>query len=102
MPELNKSKIHATWKPIVEIALKAMDANYLKSLTLDESWLPGYDAIFNAFSLPLNKVHFILFGESPYPRTISANGHAFWDAAVKNVWSDSGLAKPVNRATSLR
>ena len=51
---------------------------------------------------PLSSVRTILFGESPYPREGSANGYAFWDAAVENLWSDSGLSKAVNRATSLR
>ena len=58
--------------------------------------------IFNAFSLPLDKVHYILWGESPYPRANSANGYAFWDAAVDKLWSATGLATAVNRATSLR
>jgi uracil-DNA glycosylase len=44
----------------------------------------------------------VLFGESPYPRKISANGYAFWDNAVDSLWSEQGLSKPVNRATSLR
>jgi uracil-DNA glycosylase len=44
----------------------------------------------------------VLFGESPYPRAHSANGYAFWDAAVTALWSSQGLSKPVNRATSLR
>ena len=44
----------------------------------------------------------MLFGESPYPRRESANGYAFWDAAVKELWSPTGLSKKVNRATSLR
>ncbi len=43
-----------------------------------------------------------MFGESPYPREKSANGYAFWDAAVTNLWSETGLSKMVNRATSLR
>ena len=33
---------------------------------------------------------------------IFANGYAFWDAAVNELWSDNGLSKAVNRATSLR
>ncbi|MFN7096588.1 MAG: uracil-DNA glycosylase, partial [Gammaproteobacteria bacterium] len=46
--------------------------------------------------------NYILFGESPYPRAQSANGYAFWDNAVTDIWSVSGLSKQVNRATSLR
>ena len=43
-----------------------------------------------------------MIGESPYPRSESANGIAFFDAAVGELWSAQGLSKPVNRATSLR
>src|SRR5262249_28363736 len=64
--------------------------------------LPGPDNIFNAFSVPMDKVKYVLFGESPYPRPQSANGYAFWDAAVTNIWSITGLSKQVNRANSLR
>ncbi len=43
-----------------------------------------------------------MLGESPYPRRQSANGYAFWDNAVTDIWSESGFTKAVNRATSLR
>ncbi len=79
-----------------------MDNNYLAQLNQSSAWLPGPEKIFNAFSLPLEKVNYVLFGESPYPRAASANGYAFWDAAVDGLWSDTGLSKQVNRATSLR
>ena len=52
--------------------------------------------------MPVAQTHYVLFGESPYPRAKSANGYAFWDAAVTDLWSESGLSKAVNRATSLR
>jgi len=79
-----------------------LDKNYLSQLSQDTNWLPGPEKIFQAFSLPLEKVNYVLFGESPYPRAISANGYAFWDAAVGSLWSPTGLSKQVNRATSLR
>lgn len=82
--------------------LDAIDADYLAQLNQSTTWLPGAEKIFNAFSLPLDKVNYVLFGESPYPRAASANGYAFWDAAVNDLWSASGLSKQVNRATSLR
>ena len=50
----------------------------------------------------MDQVNYVLFGESPYPRKESANGYAFWDAAVNELWSPTGLSKRVNRATSLR
>ncbi|HAT31470.1 MAG TPA: uracil-DNA glycosylase, partial [Janthinobacterium sp.] len=40
--------------------------------------------------------------EGPYPRAASATGVCFMDGAVGALWSEAGLSKPVNRATSLR
>lgn len=94
--------VHPSWRPIIEKALAGMDQDYLQTLLSDDHWLPGQDKIFSAFSLPLEKTRYILFGESPYPRAASANGYAFWDAAVKTLWSETGLSGSVNRATSLR
>jgi uracil-DNA glycosylase len=86
---------------VIQEALATMDQRYLAQLA-DTEWLPGKNAIFNAFSQPIDRVEYVLFGESPYPRKISANGYAFYDAAVSDLWTNSGLSKPVNRATSLR
>jgi uracil-DNA glycosylase len=91
-----------SWHVCLTQALEKMDSSYLESLYKTTDWLPGHQKIFNAFSLPLNQTNYILFGESPYPRQASANGYAFWDAAVNQLWSETGLSKPVNRATSLR
>ena len=102
MMQFNLEAIDPSWHKIVETALATMDQRYLHSLQTNTTWLPGPAKIFNAFSLPLNKTHYILFGESPYPRATSANGFAFWDAAVGALWSATGMTKPVNRATSLR
>jgi uracil-DNA glycosylase len=98
---LSTKHIHPSWQMIVDNALSHMDADYLKHLGAQD-FLPKRVDLFNAFSLPLDQVQFVLFGESPYPRADSANGYAFWDAAVSSLWSDTGLSKPVNRATSLR
>jgi uracil-DNA glycosylase len=94
--------VHTTWRPLICEALKACDPAYIQTMLSDHQWLPGPDKIFNAFSLPLHNVNYVLFGESPYPRASSANGYAFWDAAVDELWSDTGLSTRVNRATSLR
>ncbi|KTD41250.1 uracil-DNA glycosylase [Legionella parisiensis] len=93
---------HSDWKEILFKALKTMDQDYLHQLMNDRYWLPGEDRLFAAFSLPLSKTKYILLGESPYPRKDSANGYAFWDNSVGNLWSSNGLSKEVNRATSLR
>ncbi len=98
----NLSCIDPSWQPILHHACLQLDADYLHQLRQDRDWLPGPQQIFNAFSLPLDQVRYILFGESPYPRPDSANGYAFWDAAVTALWSDTGFTTRVNRATSLR
>lgn len=96
------STTDASWQECLQRGLSKLDPAYLKELSRSDDWLPGPEKIFNAFSMPLNKVNYVLFGESPYPRRESANGFAFWDAAVNELWSDTGLSKKVNRATSLR
>lgn len=96
------TNVHSSWRPCLERGLAAMDPNYLNILEQSDDWLPGPKHIFNAFSLPLDQVNTVLFGESPYPRRESAIGYAFWDGAVKELWSETGLNKKVNRATSLR
>lgn len=93
---------HSDWKEILINALETMDQDYLHQLMNDKDWLPGKERIFAAFSLPFVKTQYILLGESPYPRKESANGYAFWDNAVGNLWGSNGLNKAVNRATSLR
>ena len=98
----NLNEIDPSWQPIVTKALSAVDSEYLAALANNKIWLPGPNNIFNAFKLPLEQTNYILFGESPYPREESANGFAFWDNAVKEIWSPTGLSKAVNRATSLR
>lgn len=92
---------HPSWHSLLKKALATLPPNYLK--TLDQTpWLPGRSKLLKAFSLPLPELKYILFGESPYPRPQSANGYAFWDQAVSRIWSETGLDKTLNRATSLR
>jgi len=99
---LSIKNTHASWHPVLSVALSHMDQAYLYDLASRDTWLPGTENCFAAFKLPLSETKYILFGESPYPRSQSANGFAFWDAAVDNIWGTSGLSKAVNRATSLR
>lgn len=93
---------HPSWHHAIKKGLSMMDKQYLQELSHCPDWLPGPAKIFNAFSLPIDQVQYVLFGESPYPRQQSANGFAFWDNAVNELWSPTGLSKKVNRATSLR
>ena len=94
----------ASWRPILEQGLQAVaaaDPAYLPALAVDD-YLPTGGRIFGAFVQPLDKVRHVLVGEGPYPRAGSATGFCFMDGAVNELWSDTGLSKPVNRATSLR
>lgn len=99
---LNSACIDPSWRTIYQHALDKVDADYLQQLSQQTDWLPGPQRIFNALSQPLANTRYVLLGESPYPRLSSANGYAFWDAAVTSLWSTTGLHKSVNRATSLR
>ena len=99
---ISRSAIHHEWQNILIDALEAVDADYLSQLVKCDTWLPGIDNLFSAFRRDRLGVRYVLIGESPYPRAQSANGIAFYDAAVDKLWSESGLSKSVNKATSLR
>ena len=97
-------KVHPSWQGILRQGLTAIQENtpgYLESLE-EDGFLPTQGRIFAAFSLPVEKVRYVLIGEGPYPREASASGYCFMDAAVQELWSEEGLSKPVNRAVSLR
>ena len=93
-----------SWRPVLKHGLETMNAvepAYLPSLTQDE-YLPTQARLFAAFAQPLEQVRYVLVGEGPYPREQSATGFCFMDGAVDELWSEQGLSKGVNRATSLR
>jgi uracil-DNA glycosylase len=99
---ISRANVHDQWKDILIDALQSVDADYLAGLEQSNDWLPGIDQLFSAFRRDRQNLRYILIGESPYPRAESANGIAFYDAAVDALWSETGLSKPVNRATSMR
>lgn len=99
---LQRSQVHPEWRAPLAAALTAVDPGYLESLLRDDDWLPGADRLLAAFRRDRAGLEYLLLGESPYPRRESANGIAFYDAAVGPLWSEQGLSKAVNRATSLR
>ena len=99
---IKRSAVHDEWQPILRESLLTLDPDYLQSLILDDDWLPGANCLLAAFQRDRAGVGYLLIGESPYPRRESANGIAFYDAAVNDLWSDQGLSRSVNRATSLR
>lgn len=93
-----------SWRPHLLRGLEAVahaNPGYLPALAVD-TYLPTENRLFAAFAQPLDRVRYVLVGEGPYPRAESATGVCFMDGAVGELWSDSGLSKPVNRATSLR
>ncbi len=90
------------WHPILSKSLNSLPEDYLHFL-IKGDYLPGRERLFNAFkSIKPTDVKYILFGQDPYPRKESATGYAFIDGRVKEIFSDRGLSKEVNRATSLR
>lgn len=99
---LDRSRVHDEWRDILQTALSHLQPDYVHSLLYDDRWLPGSDRLLAAFRRDCVNLRYLLIGESPYPRAESANGIAFYDAAVDALWSDTGLSKAVNRATSLR
>lgn len=95
---------HPSWRAALTQGLHAVaeaDPAYLPNLSAD-TYLPTQGRLFAAFAQPLEEVRYILVGEGPYPREQSATGVCFMDGAVESLWSDKGLSKQVNRATSLR
>jgi len=92
-----------SWKSILEEAYSRLEGDYRRFLEKDSGYIPNKKNCFNAFkTLPKERVRYILFGQDPYPRAESASGYAFIDARVKEIFSEKGLSKEVNRATSLR
>jgi uracil-DNA glycosylase len=99
---ISASNVHPEWTDLLRTSLASVDAAYLDELLRLPGWLPGIGLLLNAFRRDRQNVRYVLIGESPYPRQASANGIAFYDAAVSDLWRDTGLSKAVNRATSMR
>jgi uracil-DNA glycosylase len=98
------ARAHPSWHPTLRQGLEALSRatpDYLPGLLADD-FLPSGERLLAAFAQPLEAVHFVLFGEGPYPRDASATGVCFMDGAVGRLWARGGLSKQVNRATSLR
>jgi len=95
--------VHNSWQETIQSAYAELSDSYKAYLEEDNGYFPAKTHYLNAFTtLPKEKVRYILFGQDPYPRKESAIGYAFIDGKVKDIFSDSGLSKEVNRATSLR
>lgn len=91
------------WTPLLHEAYQALDSDYRTFLETNQGYFPKQADYLNAFkTLPRHKMRYILFGQDPYPREESAKGYAFIDEKVERLFSETGLSKAVNRATSLR
>lgn len=97
------SGVDESWKGVLRDSFEAFEDEYLEYILKSDDFFPDRDNFLNAFkTLPLDKTRYILFGQDPYPRYESAIGYAFIDGKVEKIFSDKGLSKEVNRATSLR
>ena len=95
--------VDSSWQEIIEYAYAGLSPEYRNFLEQDEGYFPTFSNFLNAFhTLNLEKTKYILFGQDPYPRFESASGYAFIDSKVKQIFSEKGFSKEVNRATSLR
>lgn len=98
------ARAHPSWHSVLHAGLAALahaDPAYLPALA-EEHYLPTDQRLFAAFAQPKAAVRYVLVGEGPYPRAQSATGVCFMDGAVGSLWCATGLAKAVNKATSLR
>ena len=95
--------VHGSWQESINAAYASLSEGYRAYLEQDQDYFPSQKQYLNAFkTLPKEKVRYILFGQDPYPREESAIGYAFIDGKVTKIFSETGLSKEVNRATSLR
>jgi uracil-DNA glycosylase len=93
----------SSWHSLLESAYLQLSEEYRGFLESNSGYFPSKTSYLNAFkTLPKDKVRYILFGQDPYPREESATGYAFIDGKVGELFSEKGLSKAVNRATSLR
>jgi len=96
------SNVKEEWRDILLSSLETFPNEYISFLS-EGRYLPGREKLFSAFStMEPQDVRYILFGQDPYPRVDSATGYAFIDGRVRSIFSERGLSKEVNRATSLR
>ncbi|WP_292664529.1 uracil-DNA glycosylase [Nitratifractor sp.] len=100
---LRLNGVSESWNPILLPALEALDSDYRDWIVRGEGYIPRRERLLAAFStLQPEDLRYILFGQDPYPRQESAVGYAFIDGRVKRLFSETGLSREVNRATSLR
>ncbi|SFV50440.1 Uracil-DNA glycosylase, family 1 [hydrothermal vent metagenome] len=95
--------VDESWSNTITTAYRSLSPSYRHYLESDRDYFPSQENYLNAFkTLPRDRVKYILFGQDPYPRRESAIGYSFIDGKVSDIFSDRGLSRDVNRATSLR
>ncbi len=94
------AKTNRNWQKILLNSFESLDSDYLKTIKNSFYFPKNFLAPFE--TLNKSNTKYILFGQDPYPRQESAIGYSFIDGKVEKIWSENGLSKEVNKATSLR
>ena len=103
MKSFSLEEIHSSWHPFFSGHIETID-NILSSLD-DLLVTPKRDNIFRAFTLPLDEVKVVIFGQDPYPGIGVADGLAFSTskaipASLRNIFkelsNDIGCDIPVS------
>lgn len=85
------SKIHESWKPILEELKNDTELKILRKEILPNiKYYPERENIFNVFQMPLNDIRVVILGQDPYPNKGQAIGYAF------------AVAEDVNKPVSMR
>jgi uracil-DNA glycosylase len=75
MKDLDSSLVHSSWLPVFD-PLRGQINEILKGID-SETVSPAPDLIFRAFSISLDDVRCVIFGQDPYPTSGHAHGLAF-------------------------
>ena len=91
MNSFSLEEIHSSWHPFFSGHIETIN-NILSSLD-DLLVTPKRDGIFRAFTLPLEEVKVVIFGQDPYPGIGVADGLAFSTskaipASLRNIFTE--------------
>jgi len=75
MKDFDSSLVHSSWLPVLQPLSQKIEA-ILSSIDFNRV-APSPQAIFRAFTFPLEDVRCVIFGQDPYPTPGHANGFAF-------------------------
>ncbi len=103
MNSFSLEEIHSSWHPFFSGHIETI--NQILSSLVDLLVTPKRDSIFRAFTLPLEEVKVVIFGQDPYPGIGVADGLAFSTskaipASLRNIFkelsNDIGCDIPVS------